>query len=153
MTSTYLGTCFYDYRTGPHLTILHEKDDECDKNFEENAEIVFELDHPINDFGAYIVKDCMGSYKILASDEFLDQDDADNFLLQAYSKINGCTPFVVSGYTTGYSQTGEYGDEIEITNDKIKNMKVSKLSPKHIYGITIDNEGEIWDTLCIKPAE
>ena len=32
-------------------------------------------------------------------------------------------------------------------------MKVSKLSPKHIYGIIIDNEGEIWDTLCIKPAE
>lgn len=108
-------------------------------------------------YGAYIIEHgddpekSIIRTKIILKKEFDECEDADNFLMECYSKLNGHTPFIVSGYTCSWKEEGEYGPKIPITFTEINDLK--QKWDGYVFGIIITNKGDVIDTLCIIPGE
>lgn len=146
MTSLrYWFKIYDDYRSGPSLSHFIDKED-----VEEFGDIKLEL--PETGFRIYILEESPLIHIVLNKD-FNDFQDAKTFVLQTYSKFNECTPFVVTGYNSAYKEKGEYGDEIKVTYGEISILDCDKYSDSYVYGIVIDDEGEILYDLSITPPE
>lgn len=102
----------------------------------------------------YGESDNPGVYKI---NEYDDYNDAETFCNYLYYKINGCKPFVETGMTSAYKETGYYPDLDEDLNTKIKNLNLypPKLKQKFkksdfVIGVVLRGS-DIWSTLQCVP--
>lgn len=156
MSANYYFSFYNDYRQGPRLDVYDSDDEELDEIDDESISLIAKLSFPTNEYISYIVMDMCYKHEILACREFVALESAKQFLLQAYSKTNGCTPFIVTGMTSGYKDIGDYGPEIEITFPEIKELDFDLIHKKYsgsynVYGIVLSNDGTVYDTLCITP--
>lgn len=82
-----------------------------------------------------------------------DMSDITNITHQIHSKINGHGIFKVTGMTSGYRQTGSYGDPVKITNTDVDNFAYDSETHYPASVIVIDNDYNILDDyiLSISP--
>lgn len=154
MSSNYYFYMCNDYRQGPSLDVIHSDDEDCDTDTKNEADLVTELPKPTKKYAAYVIEDIIGDYNTLATKQFKSLKNAKKYLLQAYCKANECTPFIVTGMTSGYKDTGSYGPEIDITHTSIKKLDFNKIDDSsNVYGLVITKDGSVCDTLCITPSE
>lgn len=143
--------------TGPSLNYYSDddSDDSNDNNYDSDNDDYYaevELKLPKKNYCTYILQDEIGSVAILLKKEFNIEANAKKFMLQTYSLVNDMTPFVVTGSTSSYKDTGSYGEPIEITYTKIKNFDTDKIgSSSYVHGVIIDSDGSVIDTLSITP--
>lgn len=85
-----------------------ESDDEEDTAPEEACEIAFELPTE-TEYRFYIVNE-FPEYKVVAHEDFDDDEKCDRYYLKIFSQIHNCLPFVVTGWTSSYKDEGHYPD-------------------------------------------
>lgn len=135
-----------DFRSGPFVDCQDENTYNCSE---------LDLFLPTKKYFSYIIKEnsCYENV-IVVSKEFDEKDDAEKFLLETYSLVNKMTPFVITGMTAGYKETGYYGDPIPITFLELKNLNKNTFDYNDIiYGVVISKNGDVVKTLAIRPAE
>ena len=86
----------------------------------------------------------------ITSKGFNKLSSAKQFLLQVYSQVNDMTPFVVTGSTSSYKDTGGYGPAIEITHRRIKKIGNDY---DRLVGFVMSHENDIISSLSITPPE
>jgi hypothetical protein len=140
-----------DFRSGP--TLEYYDSDDVDYQIDDFHNEI-ELSLPSKKYIVYIIADNNADPKIIISKEFNEISNGKNFLLQTYSLINGMSPFVVTGWTASYKETGAYGPAIPITYNELKKFNIDLIDGNsYVHGIIITKNGDVLDTLAITPPE
>jgi hypothetical protein len=77
--------------------------------------------------------------------------DVENGLLQLHSHINECGPFLSTGMTPGYRETGDYRAPVKVTDQRILRINKTKDFAKPTVAVEVDTEGQIIDWMSINP--
>lgn len=141
-----------DLYSGPRVDNLdiNESDEDFDEEYD-GFEI--DLSLPDNNYISYVISEACGFANIITQQEFDRESDAELFLLQTYSLINDCTPFIVPGLTSANKEKGYYGKAIPLTFCKLKKLNIDNLEYDKIFGVIISKDGYVSKTLSIVPPE
>lgn len=141
MDQTYIFWISKDYRSGTIVSYekCKENEDIADKDI---YELGFEvnLTHPAEHFKVYLLCE-FDRYEIINEWEFKSKRDATNHINKAYSQLEGTLPFVVTGHTCSYKETGYYPKIPEdiLKMDKIE-LGLSEYTDDHYFMVMLDSK-------------
>lgn len=133
---------------GPNITFINdgEEEDEGDDRFYESFEINSRKDDK------YAVHFIYNSHKGIG-EKFLGGHDtlavAQSIMLQAYSHVNGCGPFIETG-STFKSDNGHYGPAVPVTDEAVLDIDLESGFSKPTFAVIMFQE-RVVDSLCIEP--
>jgi len=145
-----------DYRDGPIVNYYEDNDSDSDSDNDSYDDMTYlnvNLEYSTENYTLFVIGDQYCNLHILYKKYFTTKEDAKKIALQAYCRVNGCTPFIVTGKSSSYKDQGKYGEPVEIDCEEIMNMDISSSFEERIFCVILDNRGSIVYTLSITPMQ
>jgi hypothetical protein len=137
-----------DYRQGRHVH-FYDEDTVGDDDSQEYLHLEFSL---TNKYNLFIVKYNYYDLEIIGTKDYEHKKDAENGLLKAFSQVNDCLPFHVTGYTSSYKEKGYYPD----VPDNIKSLPdidfPDDFEDCYLFGVIFDDYGLVIEKEMIHPT-
>lgn len=144
-----------DLYSGPNVGCEDSEDEEFSDSTSSPCEnsVKIELELPVKKkYKSIIIEYDDHDNRVILEKEFRRRKNAKKFLLQAYCKFNGHTPFICTGSTSSYKEKGHYGPKIDITSKRINKYDEDAYDHEFMFGVILD-ESNVIKTLSIKPRE
>lgn len=143
MKKTYKFIVIDDYRSGRY--VKHECVDDInsqDESYYEDSDwFDITIKHPSSGYKLFIIHGYY-SYCIVWKKHYNTKEKAKKALLKIFTQYNNSMPFVVTGMTCSYKETGHY-PEIPDDIKKMKNIKIPQLCADEQYFMVIVNNKKI----------
>jgi len=75
----------------------------------------------------------------------------ENLFLQLHSRMNGCGPFQVTGYTGNYKEEGDYTAETEVTSRAVRAVNTCDMCDSPVVAVALNARGEVVDHMSLTP--
>lgn len=84
-------------------------------------------------------------------DECSSTDACEQLFLQLHSRMNGCGPFAVTGYTGSYKETGAYTAATKVTSKAVRAVDMDNMCDKPVVAVALDANGSVVAHMSLVP--
>ena len=79
-------------------------------------------------------------------------EECEKLFLQLHSHVNGHGPFVMTGYSGSYKETGSYSEPIKVTSSAVRAVRSHKWRcEKPAVAIAVDTRGNVVKHMSLNP--
>lgn len=142
----------FQYEFVKYVAGQDDEDDEDDDKTPDHVWMTFDTEPSSAPFRVCIIQN-QDDFEVPCElvDTAQTMEEAHSLMLQILAHVQDTGPFVSTGYTSSYKETGGYSDPVPVTNPKV--IAFSYTEEKCTVAVVLNEHGDILSHLSIIPVQ